>query len=258
MYIKQFGDQQIKVAIPLTKGTDKTRIKKRSMLNEYGVPVSTKSEPFGQSCYVEWQIGYDVVTSDIEKLSKTTLNNLRFIGANGKEKALYELSEYVKYFYDWKIVTKEELTNIQTFLSNLSEEDFLDNPIKHPELAIKRTSFVEKQINGFNFMWSKVEYPLLVYKFGNYEIVTEIIIKEKQYAIGIQPMLYLCFPITELENSQELLGRVAKTKEVALFKIDKNNILVFVELLKLFGTLSKNHRADVISILETILSNESK
>ena len=203
MYIKEIKNQEIKVAIPLTKGTDKTRIKKRSILNEYGIPVSTKSEPFSQSCYVEWQIGYDVVTSDSEKLEKTTLKDLRFIGANGKEKALYELSEYIKYFYDWNVITRQELIDVKTYLQNMTDNDFLDNSIAHPELAIKRTNFVQKQINGFNFMWTQVEYPLLVYKFGNFEIVTEIIIKEKQYAIGIQPMLFLCFPITELENSDE-------------------------------------------------------
>lgn len=253
MYIQSLQNQEIKVAIPLTKGTDKTRIKKRSMLNEYGIPVSTKSEPFSQRCYVEWQIGYDVITSKAEKLKKTTLKDLRFIGANGKEKALYELSEYIKYFYNWNIVTKQQIVNIKTYLQKMTNDDFLDNPIAHPELAIKRTSFVKKQINNFDFMWTKVEYPLLVYKFGNFEIVTEIIIKEKQYAIGIQPMLYLCFPITELENSQNLLGRTAKTKEFASFKIDRNNIFVFVEMLKLFGTLSRNHNADVISIIDTIL-----
>ena len=253
MYIQEIKNQEIKVAIPLTKGTDKTRIKKRSILNEYGIPVSTKSEPFSQSCYVEWQVGYDVITSDTEKLEKTTLKNLRFTGANGKEKALYELSEYVKYFYDWNIITKEELVNVKTYLQNMTDDDFLDNPIAHPELAIKRTNFIQKQINGFNFMWTQVEYPLLVYKFDNFEIFTEIIIKEKQYAIGTQPMLYLCFPVTELENSQNLLGRTANTKEFASFKIDKNNISVFVEMLKLFGTLSKNHNTDAISIIETIL-----
>ena len=253
MYIKEIKNQEIIVSIPLTKGTDKTRIKKRSVLNEYGVPVSTKSEPFSQSCYVEWQIGYDVVTADAEKLEKTTLKHLRFTGANGKEKALYELSEYIKYFYDWNIITKKQLVDIKTYLESMTDDEFLDNPITHSELAIKRTNFVKKQINGFDFMWTKVEYPLLVYKFGKFEVVTEIIIKEKQYAIGIQPMLYLCFPITELENSQNLLGRTAKTKEFASFKIDKDNVSIFVEMLKLFGTLSRNHNTDAISIIGTIL-----
>ena len=110
-------------------------------------------------------------------------------------------------------------------------------------------------INNFNFMWTKVEYPLLVYKFGNFEIVAEIKITEKQYAIGTQPMLYLCFPITELENSDKLLGRTALTKEFANFVINSENIWVFLEMLKLFGMLSKNHNKDAISIIDVILNN---
>lgn len=252
MFIKEIKKNEIKVAIPLTKGTEKTRIKRRSILNEYGIPVSTKIEPFAQDCYVEWQIGYDVIKTDAEKLEKTTLKDFSFIGANGKEKTLYELSEYIKYFYDWKVISKESLINIENYLKQLSEDNFLDT---NPELSIKRTHPINKTINDFNFMWTKVEYPLLVYKFGKFEIVAEIKITEKQYAIGTQPMLYLCFPITELENSENLLGRTAQTKEFANFVINDKNINVFLEMLKLFGTLSKNHNKDAISIINVILNS---
>lgn len=66
-------------------------------------------------------------------------------------------------------------------------------------------------------------------------------------------MLYLCFPITELENSEKLLGRTAQTKEYGNFIINSNNINVFLEMLKLFGTLSKNHNKDILSIINIIL-----
>ena len=250
MYIKEIKKDEIKVAIPLTKGTEKTRIKRRSMLNEYGIPVSTKVIPFSQDCYVEWQIGYDVIKTDFNKLKNTTLKDYSFIGANGKEKTLYELSEYIKYFYDWDVISKGELNRIKEFLLSLSEMDYLD---MNPELSIKRTHPIERSINGFKFMWAKVEYPLLIYKFGSFEIVAEIKITEKQYAIGTQPMLYLCFPITELENSERILGRTAYTKETANFIINRNNIGVFLEMLKLFGSLSKSHNKDIITIIETII-----
>jgi len=109
MLINKIDDlnKKLFVSIPLTKGTDKTRIKKRSFFNEYGVPVPTKQEKFSPSCYVEWQIGYDIVTSDQEKLKKTTIKNSFFVGSNGKEKTLYELSEYIYYFCKWDIVKKK-------------------------------------------------------------------------------------------------------------------------------------------------------
>lgn len=253
MIIRETKDKELMVDVPLTNLTGKVRIKKRSLLNEYGTPVFTKREPFSQSCYVEWQIGYDATTDDKEKMKGVHFPSHTFIGANSHEKTLYELSEFVKYFYDWKIVGKKELIEVRNYLLSLKDEDFLDNAISHPELAIKRTNFVKTRINEFDFMWAKIEYPLLVYKFNNYEIITEITIKEKQKAVGVQPMLFLCFPITELENAHSLLGRTAKTNETAVFKIDFGNICVFVEMLKLFGTLSKNHNIDVLRILDVIL-----
>jgi len=100
---------ELSVPVPLTKGTEKTRIKKRSFFNEYGFPVPTRSESFTQSCYVEWQIGYDVVVSETDKLRSISLPNIKFIGANSKEKALYELSEYIYYFVQWGVIPKTEI-----------------------------------------------------------------------------------------------------------------------------------------------------
>lgn len=99
-----------------------------------------------------------------------------------------------------------------------------------------------------------MKYPLLIYKFDGYEIVTEIKITEKQRAVGTQPMLYLCFPITELKSKNNLVGRTAQTKEIAYFEVTKRNIKVFLEMLKMFGILSSNHKHDIVQIINTILS----
>ena len=66
-------------------------------------------------------------------------------------------------------------------------------------------------------------------------------------------MLYLCFPITELKSKTNLIGRCAKTKEIAYFEISENNIKVFLEMLKMFGILSKNHKHDILQIINTII-----
>ncbi len=243
-------NQNLLVKIPLTNGTGKSRIKKRSILNEYGYPVATKRENFSQSCYVEWQIGYDVAISDSEKLKLTSIKNLNFTGANGKQKTLYELSEYIYYFHKWNIIKKDDLLNIKNYLLNIKDEDLIEN---NENYTINRSSPIPKNVCDLNFNFIKVEYPMLVYKFKNYEIIAEIIVKEKQYAIGTQPMLYFCFPITELKSDENLLGRTAKTKEIADFIIDKNNIFVFLEMLKIFGILSLNHKKDILNIVDLII-----
>ena len=218
MWIKNLNEnvKSITIALPLTKSKDKIRIKKRSFFNEYGLPVPTKSEPFSLSCYVEWQVGFDVVINDSNKLERTTIKDKVFQGANTKEKTLYELSEYIYYFFKWEIIKSEELLEIKEFLINLTENDFLDS---NRDLTIERSHPIEKSILGINYYFTQVKYPLLIHKFGKYEILTEITIKEKQYAIGVQPMLYFCFPVTELKANKPIIGRCAETNETADFII---------------------------------------
>ena len=254
MYIKELDekDKTIKVAIPLVNGTGKTRIKTRSILNEYGVPFSTRSQAINQNCYVEWQIGYDVLVKDKEKIELTTLKDKYFIGSNGAKKSLYELSEYVYYFYKWDLITKNNLGDIAKFLLGLEEEQLFDN-IK--SLKPKRSQLVQKTINGEEFYSGEIEYSVLIHKFRNFEIITEIVVREKQYAIGVQPMLFLCFPITQLQGSENLIGRKANMKEEGYFMFDSSNYKVLLELLKIFGMLSFSHRADVLSIIKVILDS---
>lgn len=243
-------DHRIEVPILLTAVSGKIRVKNRSITNEYGTPVAVRRDGFTLNNYVEWQIGYDVVKRETDKLAESSLPETEFIGANGKNKALYELSEYIWYFYKWNVISREELENVISYLNSIQVNDLIDN---NQALQIDRSHPTTKSINGFNFEYTQVKYPLLIYKFNNYEIVTEIKITEKQYAIGTQPMLYLCFPITELKANVNLVGRVAEIKEIAYFDITENNIKVFLEILKMFGILSNNHRHDILQIINTIL-----
>ena len=86
-------------------------------------------------------------------------------------------------------------------------------------------------------------------------MLVEIIIKEKQRAIGVQPMLYVCFPITELlpkETMPLLLGRVAESKECAYLLLDSKDKDFLLGIFKVFGILSKSHCYDVLEILKVI------
>ena len=244
-------NKRILADIPLTTPTGKIRIKSRSMFYEYGNPHAAGSIPIIQSNYVEWQIGYDVEAKD---RNKSSLPHISFIAYNSKKKVLYELSEYLYYFYSWDMITISELQRTIEFLSELEEEDLLSN---HPDCRITRTHPVEKQINNTTFFGMTLNYPQLIYKFGKYEIIAEITIREKQRAVGVQPMLYLCFPITELQESENLLGRKAQPKEIAKFVIDKSNYSIVIEMMKIFGMLSPSHHRDILEILKTISNNSS-
>lgn len=243
-------NKRILVDIPLTTPTGKIRIKSRNMFYEYGNPHAAGSKPIIQNNYVEWQIGYDVEAKD---KNKSSVPHISFIAYNGKEKVLYELSEYLYYFYSWDMITSSELQSTFEFLSQLEEKNLLSN---HPDCRITRTHPVEKQINDTTFFEMTLNYPQLIYKFGKYEIIAEITIREKQRAVGVQPMLYLCFPITELQESENLIGRTARKKEIAKFVIDESNCSIVIEMVRIFGMLSPSHHKDTLEILKAI-SDES-
>ncbi|WP_066388634.1 R.Pab1 family restriction endonuclease [Helicobacter himalayensis] len=252
MRIERLENNKIFIELPLTTQSGKIRVKMRNSFYEYGIPTPTRQIPFSQKHYIEWQIGYDVDKNDKEKLALSTLQETHFIGANGKNKALYELSEYLYYFYQWKIITQQEISNLYEFLSNVKSDEFLDS---RSDLSILRSHPASKNILDMNFYYCEVKYPLLMHKFGNFDILLEIIIKEKQRAIGVQPMLYVCFPITELEakeNMPLLLGRIAESKECATLILDSKDKNFLLETFKIFGILSKNHNYDVLEILGLI------
>lgn len=251
MYLKEINKeaQTLIVAIPLTTTSGKIRVKERDNIYGYGLPFASRSKKFNQKNYIEWQIGYDIeVKSD--KISLTTLKDMQFTAYNKKRKAFYELSEYLFYLVQLKIISIKELGFLKNFIESLKEEDFISN---HPHCSIKRTHPNTKVINNLEFEILKVEYPQLIHKFKNYEIITEITVREKQRAVGVQPMLYFCFPIVKLKSDMPLIGRCAKVKEFAYFEINKENAFIFVEMAKIFGMLSPTHHYDILKILDLII-----
>lgn len=250
MRISKLEDNKIYIEIPLTSQSGKARVKIRNSFYKYGLPTATKQNPFSQKHYIEWQIGYDADKSDSDKMKLTSLKNTEFIGANGKNKALYELSEYLFYFVKWNIISIDEINYILSFLENINKNNFLDS-----NFQILRSHPIQRNILGIDFYCSEVRYPLLVHKFDNFDILVEIIIREKQRAIGSQPMLYVCFPITQLvpfKNKSVLLGRVAETKEFAYLVLDSKDKQFLLESFKIFGILSPSHNYDIIQILNII------
>lgn len=243
--------QNIKVAIPLTEQTGKARVKNRDIWYGYGYPVATRQTEFSNKFYIEWQIGYDVVIKEKKKLALTTLKKYTFTGANGKDKALYELSEYLYYFCKMHIITKDEIKKLLDDIKNINNDKLIEQNL---DLSVQRCHPVEYELEGISFQKSIVQYPLLLYKLSSFEVLVEIIIKEKQKAVGLQPMLYVCFPVTKLQTDKEpLIGRCAEKKETAYLILDKNHKEFVLQTFKIFALLSQSHKSDVISIISLIL-----
>ena len=229
----------LKYQIPLTKISGKIRIKERLAFSDYGLPIAPTKTILSPKHYIEWQIGYDNIVE----------NNEHFIGANGKKKQIYELSEFLLFGLKNFLISKNEILDLKSFIEN--NKIFIETTQE-----IQRTNFIKENLAGIEFLKSKVSYPLLVHQFQNKDILCEIIVREKQRAVGVMPMLYFCVPMSALydkNGTQNFIGREVKSKELGYLYIDKNNISIFVQMFKIFGILSANHKHDCLEILKYIL-----
>lgn len=244
-------EKKIKIGIPITKPTGKIRIKERRSYTDFGIPVATRRKPFNRNMYVEWQIGYDVeLNSKRAALSTLNSDSLSFTAYNKKKKILYELSEYFYYFSKMGVITSDEIDSLIQFVEKIPEEQLIENVYR-----IYKSNPVKKELNNLVFLESEVKYPHLIYDFNNgFLAIAEITIREKQKAVGIQPMLYICFPVSCLKDKEgkTLLGRTARQNEVAILELDRSKAFIVKESFKIFGMLSKSHRHDVLEILQLI------
>lgn len=246
--------KSILIEIPLTQHTGKIRIKERKSYTDFGIPVATRQKAFNQNMYVEWQISYDAELNS-RKATFSTLKDeekLIFKAYNGKKKVLYELSEYLYYFYKMDALSKQDLDELKNFVKNIPNERLIENTYK-----IYKSIPTYRIINDIGFLESEIKYPHLIHDFNNgFFIIAEITIKEKQKAIGIQPMVYICFPVSYLKDKEgnTILGRKAKANESAIFEFNRDNAFVIVNSFKIFGMLSKSHKHDILEILKVITS----
>ncbi len=224
-------------------------MKTRHAFSDYGVSTATRKIPFSLKHYIECQIGYDVPIKDKEKFELTTLKDEKyhFLGANGKIKTLYELSEMIYYTKQLNLIGLKNLENTLEYLEK--QKQFIED-----HFMITRERFRPHQFGGMDFELSRISYPLLIHSFNDNQL-SEIVIREQQYGSKTQAMLYFCFSILELKTATPLLNRTAALKEHALLVINQNNASIFLEMFKIFGLLSQAHHNDVLKIFKKILEN---
>ncbi len=240
--------KELYVLLPLTKATGKIRVKERNSFSEYGNPFPTRKREISLKNYVEWQIGYDIYVNDDNK-DKTTLTNKTFTNNKDEEKYPYELSEIIYYSFKNGLIKESDIKAVYDKVKSIKDSQLFD---VIDSMRITRTTPIKKTINGLDFYEMKVSYPLVVHKFGKYDIYAEVINREKQRAVGVQPMLYVCLPITSLEFETNQIGRVLNSKECAKWIISKDEAKLALELFRIFGMLSSKHRYDVCAILKVL------
>ena len=233
----------LKYPFPLSKAMGKIRIKERFAFSDYGIPIAPTQTIITPKHYIEWQIGYDRIVSKNE--------TYHFIGANGKTKEIYELSEFLDFALYEKWITHQDIANLQISIANYQE--FIEDKER-----ITRTNFIQDNINDIEFLKANVSYPLLIHQFHNKDLLCEIIVREKQFAVGTMPMLYFCIALSSLKdcNDQSFIGRKIQSNEKGYLEVSKENVEIFIQIFKIFGLLSKAHQYDCLQILNYLLNKQ--
>ena len=233
--------KSLKYPFPLSKAMGKIRIKERFAFSDYGIPVAPTQTIMTPKHYIEWQIGYDKVVNKNEAY--------HFIGANGKAKQIYELSEFLDFALCENWITHKDIAELRTSITNY--QDFIEQ-----KETITRTNFVNDNLNGIEFLKASVSYPLLIYRFQNNDLLCEIVVREKQFAVGTMPMLYFCVALSSLKdcNNQSFIGRNIRSNECGYLEITEENIIIFIQIFRIFGLLSKAHQYDCLQILDYLLN----
>lgn len=236
----------IGISLPITQPSGKIRVKKRRLFSEYGIPVATCKDSLDDNCYIEWQIGYDVPAKEA---LRTNLNKINFLNYRGVTKCPYELSEIIYFGYKCNLVKDSQILSLYEDIKSMPRGELID---VDADMQITRTNPRLISMHGLEFYKMSVSYPLIVHEFEQYSIYEEIINREKQRAIGNQPMLYICLPLTSLEFKEPIIGRPAHSKEVAIWHIGEGEAQLALEVFKLFGALSINHNHDTREILRAM------
>lgn len=237
------GQSSIELYLP-TKNKGKFRWKNRSDNSQFGAVFATATIPFANSSYIEWQIGYD---AEINHEKKTTiLNKLEFVGANGKRKNPYELSEILFLMLKNSLVSKEEIRELydDIYLRDFSFED---------QYKIETNDRQTVNISDFTFHRQDIILPTFSDYSHEKSLSIEISIQKQQYASGIQPMVYFAIPIQCFENYENMIGKTSGSIREAKLVLNNENKEIIIKMFKYFGLCSARHKHDILSILNLFL-----
>jgi len=227
------------IELPLTNPTGKIRVKRRSKISNYGLPIATRTENFTKDDYVEWQISYATQNPPDESKVEDIVINVNQIG--------FELTKLLCEGVKLEIFSNDDVRELEEFINNVQSTETLEENEK-----IFRENNLQEIKGGFKKFVEKT--PIFIKKNEEKGYFIEIILRHKQRAVGLQAMVYLCIYIGILKdkNGNSLIGRVAETKEFGQLEITSENKAVVTDVVKAFAIASWQHKKDILNILEQI------
>lgn len=233
-------DNEIEMRLP-SKNKGKFRYKNRIGLNEFGQSHATTSKSYKNSTYLEWQVGYDVKTNEIDK-KPTNLIHLEFLGSNRSMKHPYELSELLYEAIKLGMITEQQIINLKDQVESFT--DFFEEDFQITVLSLEDYDY-----NGYSFSRGDITLPSFFF-MKTAEITIEISIQKQQYATGIQPMVYISIPVIQFKEN--VIGKTGHDFEYLSFSINDGNVDFIIDSFLIFGMCSQRHKEDVVNILNVI------
>ncbi len=236
----EVGKGKLIVKLPLTNPTGKIRVKRRGGTSNYGIPIATRREAFKEIDYVEWQISYATDNPPVE----SKVEDIRLNGQVG-----FELTKLLCEGIKIGILSNNDIQEMETFIKNIKKEDTLE---ENEEILREGTKYEVK--GGFKKFIEKAPLFIKINEEKGYFV--ELILKHKQRAVGLQAMVYLCIYINQLKDKDGklLMGRTARSREFGILEITSENKEIIIDVVKAFAIASCQHRNDIQSILQQVVS----
>ena len=239
--------KNVEASIPLVS-QGKFRLKKRDDIQDFGQGFAPRTDLITSNSYLEWQIGYDTIIGKDQKSTTLTGENFEFVGANGKRKYPYELSEIMYFMCKRGNFSQVEIEDLITRIADI--KDFMKD-----KFFIKSKKEESLELNNVDFLASSTTLPTFITEVEGSQMLVEIMIQKQQYGTGIQPMLYLIVPVSAFDNSEDVVDHTSVATPFGIIHFGEENKNVISTLFSCFGMLSSAHNHDVIEILKVIEKN---
>ena len=215
-------------------------MKRRGEISNYGIPIATRREPFKENDYVEWQISYATDNPPID----SKVEDVRLNGQIG-----FELTKLLCDGIKLGLLLNSDIQEMKSFIDNIQRSDTLEEN----ERILREDSKIGVK-GGFKKFIEKS--PLFIKNNEEKGYFVEIILKHKQRAVGLQAMVYLCIYINQLKDGdgELLIGRTARPREFGILEITSENKEIIIDVVKAFAIASWQHRNDINSILNQVVS----
>jgi R.Pab1 restriction endonuclease len=236
--------ESVRIRLPLTDVTGKVRVKEMNP-DGFGIPVAPSKTVLGEKHYIEWQIGYDIPSTN----SPSVVPEINF-QRNGETKYGHELSKIIFDSVRLGLLSTNDLIREIEALKKIQPSEFEENQ------AVQVETSTNAAANGFQSAIERLPQFTKTTLHGSVQIQ----LKQKQRAVGYQAMVYVCLPMNQVWDMHGNLRKPgpAKSKETVYYDFNASNAAFILDIIHAFGMASQQHNEDVRQILVTILGQNSQ